>query len=71
MCLHVGNMCDLKVSLNDFYAPSAPEEHSSGKVRLLSTHDQTAKQISLLDTRHQKIKLKLTMLNHWHIICLN
>lgn len=42
MYLHVGNICDLKV-LNDFYASSAPEEHSSGKVRLLSTHDQAAK----------------------------
>lgn len=43
MYLRVGNICDLKVSLNDFYASSAPEEHSSGKVRLLSTHDQAVK----------------------------
>lgn len=40
------------------YAPSAPEEHSSGRVRPLGTHDQAAKQINILDTSHQKMKLK-------------
>lgn len=68
MYLHVGNICDLKASLNDFYASNAPKEHSSEKIRLLSTHDQAAKQIHLLDTSHQKIKLKLTVINRWHII---
>lgn len=58
--MYVGNICDLKISLDDFiYSYSFWRRgttkflaFSSGKAKLPGTHDRATKQINLLDTSH-------------------